>query len=54
MLSLLITRLSLSVDRLKPYAFLDLMRDKNMIPSETPRLVHRTNSQARATLAHKM
>lgn len=46
MLSLLITRLSLSVDRLKPYAFLDLMRDKNMIPSEAPRLVHRTNSPA--------
>jgi|GEM_PF-3153210 len=46
MLSLLITRLSLSVERFAPYAFLDLMRDKNMIPNETPRLVHRTNAVA--------
>ncbi|MGD8325277.1 MAG: hypothetical protein PVF65_00020 [Sphingomonadales bacterium] len=45
MLSLLIARLSLFVDRLAPYAFLDLMRDKGMIPSETPLFVHRTNAE---------
>lgn len=46
MLSLLIARISVSFSRVAPYAFLDLMRDNGMIPSEQPRLVHRTTTAA--------
>ena len=46
MLSLLIARISVSLSRVAPYAFLDLMRDNGMIPSEQPKIVHSTNVAA--------